>query len=432
MIKTTEVFLWGTRIGLVHQAGHSSPASFEYDPAFLGSGIELSPFTMPSSSMVYTFPELARLDSFRGLPGLLADSLPDRFGNAIIEQWLNRQGRQPGSFSAVERLCYTGKRGMGALEYVPSTRGEPTASDIDVTEMTALASALLTSKGKATLDQKTAGLAQLIEIGSSAGGARAKAVIAWDEKKDLIKSGQTTLEQGFEHWLIKFDGVNNNGDHGIADQKQYSLIEYAYYLMAKDLDIDMMECRIFEKDGLYHFMTKRYDRINNQKIHVQTLGALKHYDYNQPGVCSYEIYADVARKLGLGKVAIQQIFRRMVFNVLGINCDDHVKNFSFTMNRDGKWNLAPAYDLTFAYNADSMWVSQHQMSINGKMRDITEEDLITSGHAMGLSKDFCRKVIENTRLTIGNWFDYASLAGISESRAKEINDAIVALAPGRL
>ena len=331
MITACEVYLWGTKIGVIYQDKYLSAGRFEYDAKFINSGIELSPFKMPLSKTIYSFPELIRLDAFHGLPGLFADSLPDKFGNAVIEQWLLNHGRSIGSFSAIERLCYTGKRGMGALEYVPATNLASSHEDIDITDMVDLASEVLSNKENTVLDQNKAAVAQLIEIGSSAGGARAKAVISWNSVTGKIKSGQVEAGDGFEQWIIKFDGVNRNGDHGLVDKKQYSLIEYAYYLMAKDSGIDMMECRILSKDGYKHFMTKRFDRINGKKIHVQTLAALKHLDYNQTGACSYEVYADCARKLGIGREGIKQLYRRMVFNVLSANCDDHVKNFAFLM-----------------------------------------------------------------------------------------------------
>lgn len=424
MITACEVYLWGTRIGVIYQDNHLSPGRFEYDKKFLNSGIELSPFMMPLSGRIYSFPELVRLEAFHGLPGLFADSLPDKFGNAVIEQWLISHGRSISSFSAIERLCYTGKRGMGALEYVPATETAASDEDIDVTDMVELATEVLADKEQSVLDQNKAAVAQLIEIGSSAGGARAKAVISWNPKTGIIKSGQVKAGEGFEQWIIKFDGVNKNGDHGLVDKKQYSLIEYAYYLMAIDSGIDMMECRIFSKDGFDHFMTRRFDRKDGKKIHVQTLAAIKHIDYNQIGAYSYEAYAECARKLGIGKEGIKQLFRRMVFNVLSANCDDHVKNFAFQMDRQGKWSLTPAYDLTFAYNPNNKWISEHQMLINNKSSRITDNDMIQSGIQMGLTREYCVSVVEEIRQVVNNWYEYAMKAGISESRSEEISHGI--------
>jgi serine/threonine-protein kinase HipA len=417
--------MWGTRIGVIYQDAPLSAGRFEYDKDFQGSGIELSPFMMPLSNRIYSFPELVRLDAFHGLPGLFADSLPDKFGNAVIDKWLAGQGRQSGSFTAIERLCYTGKRGMGALEYIPSTSPDFANDEIDVTEMTALASEVLSGKENKTLSDKAASVAQLLEIGSSAGGARAKAIIAWNESTGEIRSGQTDAGDSFEHWLIKFDGVTGNGDHALTDKKQYTLIEYAYYLMARDLGIDMWECRIYEKDGLNHFMTKRFDRENGRKVHMQTLAALGHFDYNTPNVCSYETYVDFAKRLGIGKSGIEQIFLRTVFAVKGGNCDDHVKNFSFLMNRKGEWRLSPAYDITFAYNPDNKWISRHQMSINGKTSGITDDNLMSFGKTIGLSAEFCRKIIARTDDVVSMWLEYAAKCGINEERAAEIQRGII-------
>ena len=424
MITACEVYLWGTRIGVIYQDNHLSPGRFEYDKKFLNSGIELSPFMMPLSGRIYSFPELVRLEAFHGLPGLFADSLPDKFGNAVIEQWLISHGRSISSFSAIERLCYTGKRGMGALEYVPATETAASDEDIDVTDMVELATEVLADKEQSVLEKNKAAVAQLIEIGSSAGGARAKAVISWNPKTGIIKSDQVKAGEGFEQWIIKFDGVSKNGDHGLVDKKQYSLIEYAYYLMALDSGIDMMECRILSKDGLNHFMTRRFDRKDGKKIHVQTLAAIKHIDYNQIGAYSYEAYAECARKLGIGKEGIKQLFRRMVFNVLSANCDDHVKNFAFQMDRQGKWSLTPAYDLTFAYNPNNKWISEHQMLINNKFSRITDNDMIQSGIQMGLTREYCVSVVEEIRQVVNNWYEYAMKAGISESRSEEISHGI--------
>ena len=424
MINTAEVYLWGTCIGYIHQGENDAAASFEYNKRFLRSKIELSPFKMPLSDRIYSFPELSRVEAFKGIPGLFADSLPDKFGNAVINKWLAGQGRSPESFTAIERLCYTGKRGMGALEYVPATGPDHKSSEVDVTEMTKIASEILSRKERAVLTDKEASIMQLLEIGSSAGGARAKAIVAWNKKTGEFKSGQVDAGTGFDYWLIKFDGVSSNGDHNLYDKKQYSLIEYAYYLMAVDLGIEMNQCRIFEKDGLHHFMTKRFDRVNGDKMHMQTLAALGHFDYNTPSVCSYELYTDYAKRLGIGKSGIEQIFKRMVFAVLAGNCDDHVKNFSFLMDRKGKWMLSPAYDLTFAYNPDNKWISKHQMSINGKTSGITVDDIIASGRSMGLSGEFCRKTLSETERVVSEWLVYAEKCGINEERAAQIHNGI--------
>ena len=423
MIKDVEVFMWGKRIALLHQNSIESPALFEYDKNFVDSGIEVAPFMMPLSSKLYSFQGLSE-ESFHGLPGMIADSLPDRFGNAVIDNWLASTGRNPESFTALDRLCYTGTRGMGALEYVPATGPDCSGDSIDVSEMMKLASRVLENRKDSILKEDEANMAQLLEIGSSAGGARAKAVIAWNEETGDIKSGQINAGEGYRYWLLKFGDVAGNGDHGLKDDKQYTQIEYAYYLMALDLGIEMKECRLYEKDGAKHFMTERFDRVANKKIYMQTLAALIHSDYNLPGSCSYEVYADYARRLGIELSGIQQIYKRMVFSVLGMNCDDHVKNFSFTMDRRGKWSLAPAYDITFAYNPANRWISGHQMTISGKRTEITQEDMLLCGKKMGLKTTFCKEVIDRTKDTVLNWVEYADKAQISEERTVIIDSVI--------
>ncbi len=424
MTSAAEVYLWGTRIGTIWQPEGEAITYFEYDRAFLQSGIELSPFRMPLSENTYSFPELSRLDAFHGLPGLLADSLPDRFGNAVINEWLQRHGRNPDSFTAIERLCYTGKRGMGALEYIPVIGPEAGDDEIDVNEMAAFASEILSGKESASLSDRDLSLAKLIEIGSSAGGARAKAVVAWNENTGEIRSGQTNPGEDFRHWLIKFDGVDGNGDHGVADKRQYTLVEYAYYLMAIDSGIQMQECRILSKDSRNHFMTLRYDREKNRKIHVQTLAALGHFDYNQPRCCSYEQYAAYASRLHPGLNDTRQLFRRMVFNIIGMNCDDHVKNFSFMMDRGGEWKMTPAYDITFAYKPDNKWLGSHQMTMNGKSSGIDSDDILDFGHRIGLGASFCKGVISEVAETVGSWMKYADKCGIHEDRATEIAEML--------
>ena len=424
MIKSVDIFLWGTHIGTLYQDSLDVAASFEYDKAFLRSKVEVAPFKMPLSEKIYTFPELSRTTSFHGIPGMLADSLPDRFGNAVIDRWLLSTGHNPNEFTALDRLCYTGKRGMGALEYAPSYGPESMNDELDVNEMVSFASDILSNKSTEYSD-KNVTKAQMIEIGSSAGGARAKAVIAWNKETGSVRSGQIDVGKGYDYWIIKFDGIDNNGDHGEKDSKQYTLIEYAYHLMAIDLGITMNECQLLEKDGLYHFMTKRFDRIGGDKVHMQTLAALGHYDYNTPCECSYEAYATYARKLGIGLGGIEQIYRRMVFSDLGKNYDDHVKNFSFLMNRRGEWSLAPAYDLCLAYSPGNRWISRHQMTINGKSLDITDEDLILCGQNMGLNKRKCKEIIDNTRGVLGRWMYYAEKCNITEKRAKEVATIIL-------
>lgn len=423
MIDTVEVRLWGTRIGILYRQDARRAVSFEYEKNFLKSGIELSPFMMPLSDKVYYFPELPQ-ESFHGLPGMIADSVPDKFGNAVIRKWLASKSRTADSFSVLEQLCYTGKRGMGALEYVPSIGSFSEEDSIDVTEMAEFASQILNDRKQVSSSEKDMNMARMMEIGTSAGGARAKALIAWNRKTGEIRSGQVDSGRDFDYYLLKFDGVSGNGDHEITDPKQYTLIEFAYYQMAKDLGIKMNECAVYKKNGLNHFITKRFDRVDGEKLHMQTFAALSHSDFNYPGSTGYEMLADYSRQLGLGQEDIRQIYMRMVFNVMGMNCDDHVKNFSFLMDRTGKWSLAPAYDITYAYSPGNRWLSGHQMTVNGKTFNITEEDMLTCGKTMGLNTVFCKSVLEKTRAVVDNWSDYAMENGISEERMQEVADAM--------
>ena len=425
MINTAEVFLWGTRIGIIHQDEDKAYISFEYDKRFINSGIELSPIKMPLSDRVYSFPELSG-SAFHGAPGLIADSLPDKFGNRVIDRWLAEQGRSLSDFNVIDRLCYTGQRGMGALEYHPvSGPDHSSIEDIDISRMVKFASDILTDKKDQQLKiTDDPGYGQLIRLGTSAGGARAKALIAWNENKGLIKSGQIDAGNGFEYWLMKFDGVKKNGDHELEDEVEYTRIEYAYSLMAKDAEIKLSECRLFEENGRYHFMTKRFDRIQNQKLHMQTLGAMTHIDYNLPGQTGYEEAADITMRLTNSAADVTELYRRMVFNVLLVNQDDHVKNLAYLMNKQGEWKLAPAYDLTFSYNPDNTWLRAHQMRINGKTEGITYDDLIASGKAMGMSKLKCEKIICRIQNIADNISEYLKKTGVSSKTIRMIESVI--------
>ena len=424
MNNVAEVYLWGTRIGILSLKESRSYASFEYDRDFVknvaGAGIELSPIMMPVSERVYEFPELA--NSFHGVPGMIADSLPDKFGNAVISRWLAGQGMTDADFNVIDRLCYTGKRGMGALEYVPATGSDADQDEVlNVSEMVRFASDILSGRETMRLEASS-GLtyAGLLKLGTSAGGARAKTLIAWNEKTGEVRSEQIDAGDGFEYWLMKFDGVSKNGDHDLIDAPEYTLIEYAYYKMALACGIVMEECRLFSENGRNHFMTKRFDRKNGQKLHTQTLGALTHTDYNVPGLMGYEEASVYMRRLGLGADEIIQYFTRMVFNVLAINQDDHVKNTSFLMDRTGKWSLSSAYDITFSYDENNQWLRAHQMTVNGKSVGIEPSDLREAGKNMGLTKRQIDSCIEKVRFSLSHWEEYASDAGIKENTYEAI------------
>ena len=425
-----EVYLWGTRIGVVLQERVDAVPRFNYDRNFIRSGIQVSPLVMPLSDRIYSFPAL-NIETFRGLPGLLADSLPDKFGTKLIERYLMDQGRKISDFSSVERLCYVGNRGMGALEYVPDKNYVDAADrSVDINALVQLASDILAERKSVHVDGSGQLMKQIIKVGTSAGGARAKAVIAWNETTNDIRSGQIEAGNGYHYWLIKFDGVENNKDKGDkADGPAYTRIEYAYYLMAKAAGIAMNDCRLYRESGNYHFMTKRFDREPDlgRKIHMQSLGAIAHYDFNMPGTHSYKQAADVIYRLGMGQKEVEQLFRRMVFNIAARNQDDHVKNISFLMDRNGIWSLAPAYDVTYAYDRTNHWLSRHQMSVNGKLDNITMNDVLSCGKRMNISKNKIRKITEEVNAAVGRWQMFAENAFLNEQTCLEVSQNHVLL-----
>lgn len=432
MSVVAEVRLWGTTVGAVSFADGDDTASFEYAPEFIGSGIELSPLRMPLSRRVYRFPELPR-PAFHGLPGLLADSLPDRFGNALIDAWLARQGRGPDSFNALERLCYTGVRGMGALEFFPARGPEAKeAQKLEIDRLVKLASDVLSRRGELRVNwgagQADEALDQILRVGTSAGGARAKAVVAWNPLTNEVRSGQLSVPEGFEHWLIKFDGVASSRDKEMDDPKGFGAIEYAYHLMAKAAGIVMTECRLLEENGRRHFMTRRFDRLpGGGKLHVQTLGALAHFDFNAAGAHGYEEAFMAMRSLGLGGTEAEELFRRMVFNILARNQDDHVKNIAFIMNRRGEWTLSPAYDVTYSCRPAGLWTGTHQMSVNGLREGFAWDDLKAVAVNAGLMRGRAEAVYAQVRDALSSWKEFASAAGVPEPQSAAIEAAFRSL-----
>jgi serine/threonine-protein kinase HipA len=404
-------------------------AAFQYAPAFLTSGIELSPITMPLSPRVYQFPSLPQV-SFHGLGGLLADSLPDKFGNALIDAWLATQGRRPEAFNAVERLCYIGVRGMGALEFAPA-KGPPLkrSARVQVAELVRLASEVLTHRASLQASfapgRRHQGLQELLRVGTSAGGARAKAIVAWNRDTNEVRSGQVRAPPGFDYWLLKFDGVSANKDKELEDPKGYTVIEYAYALMAADAGIEMSESRLLEENGRRHFMTRRFDRLGDGgKLHMLSLAALAHFDFNSAGTYSYEQAFDVIKRLGLSMPAREQQFRRMIFNVVARNQDDHVKNIAFLMDKAGNWSLSPAFDVTYAYNPTGLWTSRHQMTINSKADDFTREDFKAVAQVAGLKRGKSDEILTEVMHTVKEWPRYARAAGVPGSHRDKIAAAL--------
>lgn len=416
-MTTAEVGLWGTRIGAVTLPPGEQIVSFEYDPDFVRSGIEVSPLMMPLGRQIYRFPALA-LESFHGLPGLLADSLPDKYGSALIDAWLATQGHIPSEFNAVERLCYTGTRGMGALEFKPSQGPVSTkAEKIEIDELVKLASEVLVHRSKLKVafaaPHKAEALREILRVGTSAGGARAKAIIAWNPKTNEVRSGQVKAPVGFEYWLMKFDGVANNKDHDLADPRGFGAIEYAYSRMAEAAGLDMTDCRLFDESGRRHFMTRRFDRLDDgDKLHMQSLAALAHLDFNNPRANAYEQAFTAMRQLRLPQNQLDQQFRRAVFNIVARNQDDHVKNVAFLMNRDGEWRLSPAFDISYSYNPAGNWTSQHQMSLGGKRDGFTLDDLISGGQTAGVSARVVKLILQEVTEAVSQWPRVAAEAGV--------------------
>lgn len=423
------VRLWGRDIGAVSWIEDRVLAVFQYAPEFVGSGIEVAPVVMPLSANPYDFPGLPK-EAFKGLPGLLADSLPDKFGNALIDAWLARQGRRAETFNPVERLCYIGSRGMGALEFLPAlSRAQQTSRSVHIDKLVDLAEQVLRERGSLqgvlTGEDDQQALEEILRVGTSAGGARAKAILAWNPETGEFRSGQLKADSGFSYWLMKFDGVDENSDKELSDPKGFGLIEYAFYLLAIDAGIEMSECRIHREGGRAHFMTRRFDRDEKgSKLHMQSLAALRHYDLNAAGAYSYEQAVETVRLLGAPTHDIEQQFRRSVLNVLIRNQDDHVKNIAFLMNRRGDWRLSPAFDVAYAYNPSGAWTSRHQMSLNGKQDRFDLTDLIAFGAFCGFKPKRAKAIIGEIHDRVEGWMTYADRGGVSEANAGRIYAAM--------
>jgi len=424
-LTVAAVTLWDTRIAAVSIGPGARYATFQYDPAFVRSGIEIAPVQMPLRAQPYSFPGLPQ-DAFSGLPGLLADSLPDRWGTALVNAWLASQGREQSSFDVVQRLCYVGTRGMGALEFEPAH--EPAVSaraDLQIDALVRLASEVLAERAEfvAELSENPdeEAMKEILAVGSSAGGARPKAIIAYNETTGQVRSGQVLLGEGFRHWLLKFDGVSRAGDHGLTDPQGWGAVEYAYSKLARAAGIEMTECRLLEEHGRRHFMTRRFDRPNDGgKLHAQTVGALEHVSYNEPGTYSYEQLLLLIRRLGLGTPVAEQQFRRMVFNILARNQDDHVKNVAFLMDREGAWSLAPAYDVIWAWKPGNPWLGSHQMSVNGKRDGFSVADLRAVAAVASLPRGRAETILAEVGEAVAGWPRVAEEVGVDEPMVEQI------------
>jgi serine/threonine-protein kinase HipA len=423
MVNLARVYIWGEYVGAVLWNEATQSAAFEYDSSFKQKGWDLSPIMMPlQSDMSYSFRELSK-DTFVGLPGLLADALPDAYGKALLDRWLASQGRT--FANPVERLCYQGKRSMGALEFVPAQDEHlELSSSIEISSLVKIAAEVMNSK--ATLDSNLISnakeaLANIIKVGTSAGGQRAKAVIAYNDTTGEVRSGQVDVPEGFRHWLLKLDGVTNSL---LGDPQYYGKVEYVYYLMATKAGIDMAECRLLEENGRAHFMTRRFDRLDDgQKIHMQTLCGMAHFDYKMLHAYSYEQAFQVMRRLRLPYAQAEQMFRRMAFNVVARNQDDHTKNISFLMGRSGTWSLSPAYDVSWSYNPKGEWTSSHQMSIHDKWDDIKRSDLLHVADEMHIKR--ANEIIECICDAVSDWSQLAGEYDIPTALIKEIDGTLL-------
>ncbi len=434
MVDAAEIRIWGELVGAVRWDAQQGLATFQYAPSFINKNLELSPIKMPlqSGRSIFSFPELSRArpgepNTFKGLPGLLADVLPDKYGNQLLDVWLAQNGRPDGDMNPVEQLCFIGARGMGALEFEPAQLNpSKQAFTIEVKSLVEMAERMLSKREsfQANLheDDRKAML-DILRVGTSAGGARPKAVIAYNKQTGEVKSGQTKAPQGFEHWLLKLDGVS---DAQFGSSSGWGRVEMAYYLMATDCGIEMTECQLLEENGRAHFMTKRFDREGHgTKHHVQTFCAMQHYDFNNLYGYSYEQLFQTMRMLKLSYPEAEQMYRRMVFNVMATNYDDHTKNFGFILKKGEKWKLAPAYDVCYSYDPTNSWVNQHTLSINGKHKDINREDLLQIAKANSIKK--AEKIVDEIKWVVSNWEHYALKAKVSIELKETIAKTLIAL-----
>lgn len=419
-VRIVEVRIWRKAVGAIASDPRLGYYAFEYQPAFVRSGIELAPLTMPlaAASEPFVFPDLPELTYMR-LPGLLADALPDDFGNALVDAWMAREGMTRSQITPLDRLAYMGKRGLGALEFKPVRGPKPSKSTTAIELSELVESARRAVEGNLGVDAHAeAALAQIIQVGTSAGGARAKAVVAWNPRTLQIRAGQFDVQDGFEHWLIKFDGVGKDERLGVSTD--YGRIEYAYHLMAVAAGIAMSPCRLLEENGRAHFMTKRFDRDGNAKHHLQTLSGLAHMDFRQKATHDVSQFLLAIDRLQLGYAAMEEAFRRIAFNVMAANCDDHTKNISFMLREGGAWELAPAYDVSHAHNPTGEWTYQHLMSVNGTFAGISRDDLMAVANRFGVGT--AKQVLKQVASAVSSWPDFARKAKVSRPEAKRVRE----------
>lgn len=430
MITTAYINIWKHRAGAIAWDDSTGVGSFEFEPSFLKNNLDISPLKMPVNipeGKIFSFPELRASNSFRGLPGLLADMLPDRYGNALINAWLARHGRPQNSMNPVEILCFIGKRGMGAIEIEPAfPKGSDRAGKVEIDELVRIADDILSGRkefsARLTEDEEKA-MSDILKMGTSPAGARAKVLIAFNPATGEVRSGQADAPKGFSQWLLKFDGVT---DAQFGTSNGYGHVEMAYHLMAKDARIEMSECRLLEEKGRAHFMTQRFDRKpGNIKVHMQSFFAMQHFDFNDINSFAYEQLFETMRALGLPYPQAEQLFRRMVFNVLARNCDDHTKNFAFLMTEDGKWRLSPAFDLCHSYRPGSTWVSRQSLSVNGKRQNISRNDFLSVAKQMNIKK--APSIVTDINKIVSNWLEYAEQTNVTPDLRDSIDKTLVKL-----
>lgn len=428
-MEFANIILWGEQVGVVAWNDANRIASFEFQPDFLNKGWDVAPLIMPinnAKNRVFSFPEHRNNSTFKGLPGLLADILPDKYGNALINTWLASQGRDR-SLNPIEILSFINNRGMGALEIEPAINTvTKRATKIEIESLVDIVNDILKNrqnfKTQISTNNEKKALSDILKIGTSAGGARAKAIIAYNSKTKDVRSGQVKAPEGFTYWILKFDGVS---DAQFGASNGYGRVEMAYHLMAKDAGIEMTECQLFEENGRAHFMTKRFDRTDDgEKIHMQSFCAMRHFDFNIVGYYSYEQLFETMRALGLAYPEAEQLFRRMVFNVLARNCDDHTKNFAFLMDKIGKWKLSPAYDVCHAYRPESNWVNQQSLSVNGKRENISTDDFLAVARQMNIKK--AKHIIDEITAAIKNWQNYAEQINVDAELRDAIQETLLA------
>ena len=418
MVDIAKVKLYGNDLGTFRWNDRYGIAQFEYADSFIGRDIEPAPLMMPvREGRVYSFGDIGK-ETFKGLPGMLADSLPDTYGRALFDRWLALTGRHSGN--SIETLCFLGKRCMGALEFEPAMDVPYNSNtQIEIDSLVSVASDALAEKqdfGANLSDDKKAAIAEIVRLGTSVGGQRAKAIIAYNKNTGEVLSGQVDAPAGFDYYLIKLDGVT--AEAGFRETQNFGRLEYSFYKLVKECGIEMSECSLIEENGRAHFLTKRFDRLNGEKVHMQTLCAVAHYDYRLLRAYSYEQAFNVMRSLRLPYSQAQEMFRRIVFNVVVRNQDDHTKNISFLMDKNGKWRLSPAYDMGFSYNPRGGWISQHQMSINGKFDGITRNDLLEIAKRNSIKE--AAEIIDQISIAASGWGRVARECDVPPKMIKEI------------